>query len=157
MHTLTAHGANDGETDETRLPPPEELLLTRLDDPQLAELIERHVDYTDASGRPVHLTAPFVKHYRQRDDNMLPIATAVATLPIVLPDGTILSVCGLDRRRGIVFRVPDELQQLLPSAGGLHAIGRGRGNAVPDRRMAGGCRHRLFGQVRVARAGVDHH
>jgi hypothetical protein len=114
MHTLTAYGANDGETDETRLPPPEELLLTRLDDPQLAELIERHVDYTDASGRPVHLTAPFVKHYRQRDDNMLPIATAVATLPIVLPDGTILSVCGLDRRRSIVFRVPDELQQLLP-------------------------------------------
>ncbi len=114
MHTLTALGANHSETDEARLPPPEEPLLTRLDEPQLAELIERHVDYTAASGRSVHLAASFVRHYRRRDDDALPVVTAVATLPIVLGDGTILSGHGLDRKHGIVFRVPDELQQLLP-------------------------------------------
>jgi hypothetical protein len=114
MHRLTALGANDSETDETRLPAPEEPLLTRFDELQLAELIERHVDYTDANDRSVHLAVPFVKHYRQRDDDVLPVVTAVATLPIVLADGTILSERGLDRNRGIVFRVPNELQQLLP-------------------------------------------
>jgi hypothetical protein len=115
MHTLTARGANDGETDETRLPAPEEPLLTRLDEPQLAEMIERHIDYTNgAIGRSVHLAAPFVKHFRQRDDDVLPVVTAVATLPIILADGTVLSERGLDRARGIVFRVPAELQQLMP-------------------------------------------
>jgi hypothetical protein len=114
MHTLTALGVNDSDTDETRLPAPEEPLLARLDDPQLAELIERHVDYIDASGRSVHFATSFVKHYRQRDDDVLPVVTAVATLPIVLADGTILSGRGLHRKHGIVFRVPDELQQLMP-------------------------------------------
>ena len=90
MHRLTARGANDSETDETRLPAPEEPLLTRFDELQLAELIERHVDYTDANDRSVHLAVPFVKHYRQRDDDVLPVVTAVATLPMVLADGTIL-------------------------------------------------------------------
>ena len=66
------------------------------------------------SGRSVHLAAPFVRHYRQRDDCALPIVTAVATLPIVLAEGTILSGRGLDRTYGIVFRVPDELHELLP-------------------------------------------
>ena len=45
-------------------------------------MIERHVDYTDRNGRSVHLAAQFVKHYCQRDDNVLPPITAVATLPI---------------------------------------------------------------------------
>jgi hypothetical protein len=40
--------------------------------------------------------------------------TAVATLPIVLPDGTILSKRGLDRSRGIVFRVPTSLISAMP-------------------------------------------
>jgi hypothetical protein len=115
MHTLTSRGANEGETDETRLPSPEEPLLTRLDEPQVAELIEQYVDYIDPTGRSVHLAAPFVTHYRQRDDNVLPLVTAVATLPIMLVDGKILSGRGLDRDRGIVFRVPDELLQLLPT------------------------------------------
>ena len=33
---------------------------------------------------------------------------------LVLADGTILSGLGLDRKRGIVFRVPDELRELMP-------------------------------------------
>jgi hypothetical protein len=37
-------------------------------------------------------------------------------MPMVLPDGTILSGHGLNRDRGIVFRVPPELQSLLPTS-----------------------------------------
>jgi hypothetical protein len=117
MHALTARGTNHGGTSESRLPAPEHPLLTRLDEIQLAELIEQHVDYIEmGSGRSVHLAAPFVKHYLTRSDGALPVVSAVATLPMVLRDGTILSGRGLDRERGIVFRVPDELQTLIPDA-----------------------------------------
>lgn len=115
MHALTAAGSNDGDTEETRLPAPEHPLLTRLGEVELAELIERHIEYVDEDGRAVHLGLPFVRHYLVRSDRALPTVTAVATLPMVLANGTILSGAGLDRKRGIVFRVPAELQRLLPS------------------------------------------
>jgi hypothetical protein len=116
LHTLTAAGANEGEVADTRLPAPEQPLLTRLDETQLAELIERHLDYVDEKGRSVHLAPAFVKHYLVRTDEALPAVSAVATLPIVLPDGAVLAGRGLVRERGIVFRVPDELTAIMPSA-----------------------------------------
>ncbi len=114
MHALTQAGSNEDEANETRLPPPEQPLLTRLAEPQLAELMERHIDYIDEDSRSVHLAAPFVKHFHTRTDDALPTVAAIATLPIVLPDGTLLTKRGLDRDRGIVFRVPDELLNLMP-------------------------------------------
>jgi hypothetical protein len=85
--------------------------------PTLAELIEQHIDYIDFWGRPVHLQTAFVNHYRQRADTALPVVAAIASLPIVLPDGSILANRGLDRERGIVFRVPQELLAVLPTSG----------------------------------------
>jgi hypothetical protein len=114
LHLVTALGSNECDNSETRLPAAEQPLLTRLDEIALAELIERHIEYVDVNGRPVHLPAPFVKHYLVRSDAALPVATGVATLPIALPDGRLLSGQGLDRNRGIVFRVPPELEALLP-------------------------------------------
>ena len=89
--------------------------MTRLNEVQLAELIERHIDYTDPTGRSIHLASPFVRHYLQRDDDALPVVGAIATLPLVLPDGKILSARGLVRERGIVFRIPEELSAHLPA------------------------------------------
>jgi hypothetical protein len=115
LHTLSAAGSNGNETAETRLPAPEHPLLMPLNDVQLAELIERHIEYYDLkSNKPVHLAGSFVMHYLKRDDDALPTVFAVATMPMVLPDGTILSGHGLDRRCGVVFRVPRELEDLLP-------------------------------------------
>jgi len=114
MHALTQRGSNEEDTDKTRLPPPEQPLLTRLDEPQLAELIERHIEYVDETGRPVHLASPFVKHFHTRTDDALPIVAAIATLPIVLADGAILAGRGLDCERGIVFRILPELLAVLP-------------------------------------------
>jgi hypothetical protein len=114
MHALTADGANEGDSRESRLPASEQPLLTRLSDDQLAELIERHIDYTDDTGRSVPLAAPFVRHYLERTDDALPVVAAIATLPVVLPDGTILAGSGLVRERGIVFRIPERLMALLP-------------------------------------------
>jgi hypothetical protein len=114
MHELTPLGANEGDTEETRLPAPEQPLLTRLDEPQLAEMIERHIEYVDDAGRPVHLAKAFVNHFQRRTDDALPVMSAIATMPIVLADSTLLTGRGLDRERGIVFRVPEELQAMLP-------------------------------------------
>ena len=107
------HAVNADE--DTELPAPEQVLLTRLSEAQLAEMIERHIDYTDLTGRSVHLAAPFVNHYHTRpDDTALPLVAAIATLPLVLADGSLLGGRGLDRRRGIIVRVPPELLAILP-------------------------------------------
>lgn len=116
-HLLTAVGANQEEPKETRLPAPEQPLLTCLSEPELAEVIERHIEFiveTRDGERAVHLAAPFVKHYWQRDDNRLPTVGAIATMPVVLRDGAVLAGRGLDRQRGVVFRIPPELLALLP-------------------------------------------
>ena len=42
--------------------------------------------------------------------------TSIAQLPIVLYDGTILTGRGINRRYGIVFRVPAKLEALLPTS-----------------------------------------
>jgi hypothetical protein len=115
LHAFTALGANQEESEETRLPSPEQPLLTRLTEPQLAELIEGHIDYVDAFGNPVHLHNAFVHHYHTRpNDVALPLASAVLTLPLVLGDGTLLKKPGLDRERGIILRIPSELSAILP-------------------------------------------
>ena len=114
MHALTAFGANDAEPAESRLPAPEQPLLTRLDVAQLGELIEHYIEYVGDEGRSVHLPGSFVAHYLTRHDHALPVVTAVATLPLVLLDGTFLTGHGLNHERGIVFRVPGALEALLP-------------------------------------------
>ena len=114
MHALTALGSNGEETDDTRLPAPEHPLLTRMDDVRLSEVIEKHIDFVDDNGRSVHLGAGFVRHFQRRSDGALPLVRAVATLPMVLPNGDILSGHGLNREIGVVFRVQPELQALIP-------------------------------------------
>jgi hypothetical protein len=47
-------------------------------------------------------------------DSKLPVVTAIVTSPLVLPDGTLLANQGLDRKRGIIFRLQPELIALLP-------------------------------------------
>jgi hypothetical protein len=116
LHVLTALGSNCEDTDETRLPPPEHPLLCRLSEVELAELIERHIEFADETGRSVHLPEPFVKHYLCRFDEKLPLVTGVCTLPLVLPGGELLTGPGLVRHLNTVFRVPAELCALLPEA-----------------------------------------
>ena len=103
----------------------------------LAEMIERHIDYVHPeTGNSVHLSAPFVKHYHTRTtDDALPTVTAIATLPLVMTNGTLLSQPGLDRQRGIVFRVTAAYTGRDPQAGGMHPRRCRGGHGVPDRRI----------------------
>jgi hypothetical protein len=102
------------DRESTRLPAPPMLALVKMTEIEVAELIERHIEYVTPEGRPVQLPAPFVRHFMRREDN-LPIVTGFSTLPIVLPNGTMLTGGGLDRKYGIIFRVPEQLDALLPT------------------------------------------
>jgi hypothetical protein len=86
---------------------------------EVAEMIEEHIDYytEDERGcRPVHLPTPFVRHFMRRHDGALPTVVAIATAPTVLADGVLLAPDGLDRDRGIIFVVQEELRAAIPPA-----------------------------------------
>jgi hypothetical protein len=53
-----------------------------------------------------------LKYHRSK----LPRVHAVLTMPLVLPDGTLLATNGLDRKRRAVFRIEDELLAFIPKA-----------------------------------------
>jgi hypothetical protein len=117
LHELTAFGANSEDQDNEPLPAPEQPRITRHTDVTLVEEIERHVEFikeTEKGTSAVRLPAGFVRHYLSRDDGALPTVRSIATLPIVLGNGTLLARTGLDRDRGIVFRIPKELLRILP-------------------------------------------
>jgi hypothetical protein len=102
----------------TSLPPPEQWVLSRMNEMEVAEMIEEHIDYytedEDGNRRSVHLPTPFVRHFVRRHDGALPTVVAIATAPIVLADGGLLAPDGLDRDRGIIFVVQEELRAAIP-------------------------------------------
>lgn len=116
MHALTSQGANAEARKGDLLPVPEQHLLTRCDEVVLSERIEEHIDYVDRGGESVHLPPAFVRHFMVRHDGALPVVLAVTALPMVLPTGTLLSGRGLNSEYGVVFRVPTEIEAIIPIA-----------------------------------------
>jgi hypothetical protein len=114
LHTLTAYGSNNEDTDKTRIPPPEHQLLTRLEQPEVAELIEQHIEFVNDRGKACHLGDGFVKHFIKRKDGELPRVTGVCTTPLLLPNGELLTGPGLLRSVNTVFRAPTELLAWVP-------------------------------------------
>jgi hypothetical protein len=98
----------------TALPAPRQWVIHKMTEPEVAEMIERHIDWVDKKGRSVQLPAKFVRHYMNRNDGALPTISAISTLPLVLADGHLLAPDGLDRLRGIAFIIEPELRKLLP-------------------------------------------
>jgi hypothetical protein len=94
---------------------PEQVLLVRLDNHEVLRAVEQHIDFHDPFGISVRLRAVFVREYRrQRLGSPLPAVGSVATMPIVMEDGAVLSGHQLDRERGVLFRVPASLDSVLP-------------------------------------------
>jgi hypothetical protein len=103
----------------TSLPTPEQWVIHRMSEPEVAEMIERHVDFINQRGFSVHLATNFVRHFRQRDDHSLPTIVAVSTLPLVLADGLVLAEDKFDRLRGIDFHIQPELAAVVPKPGSV--------------------------------------
>jgi hypothetical protein len=132
MHELVSAGANDeeGETD-SRLPPPKILTLAPHTSCSMALAIERHIAFyqritkrgSDPIEVPRRLPTIFVNHYLNFTASSLPRVSAVATTPLVLPNGQLLAANGLDRNRRIVFRIEPEVVELIPT-------GRASGAAI---------------------------
>jgi hypothetical protein len=99
----------------TKLPTPEQWALMRMNEIELAEEIEKFIDFVGDGGRSVHLPMQFVRHFHQRDDG-LPTIVAIATLPIVLADGGLLAkeFGDFDEKRGIHFVIPQDVLKILP-------------------------------------------
>jgi hypothetical protein len=102
----------------TSLPPPEQWVLCKMSEMEVAEMIEKYIDFykedEEGNRRPVHLPTQFVRHFMKRDDGVLPTVVAIATAPIVLADGVLLAPDGLDPERGIQFIIQDELRAVIP-------------------------------------------
>ena len=141
------HAFAHSEADGNDLPAPEQWTLRQMNEMEVAELIEQHIDYVDENGRSVHLPMPFVRHYVNRDDGALPTVVAIATLPIVLGDGSLLAPDGLDRDRGIIFEIQKELRAVLPRRQDCTAAAIREAMEFLCRRMALRRRHRLYRQV----------
>jgi len=98
----------------TKLPAPEQYVLCKMNEMEVAEMIEQYIDYVDPkTGKSVHLRPSFVRHFMTREDD-LPLCVAVSTLPIVLADAGLLAPDGLDRLRGIEFYIQDEVRAVIP-------------------------------------------
>jgi hypothetical protein len=103
------------ETTMTRLPAPEQWVLKKMTEMEVAEMIEQYIDYVDPrTGESVHLRPAFVRHFMNRSDNKLPLHVAVTTAPLVLADGSLLAPDGLDRSRGIHFEIQAEVRAAIP-------------------------------------------
>jgi hypothetical protein len=111
---LHAFARAEDDKPRTGLPAPEQWLLQRMNEMEVGEMIERYIDYVDKDGCSVHLPTIFVRHYVTRDDGVLPTVVAIATLPIVLGNGSLLAPDGLEKARGIVFKIQKELRAVLP-------------------------------------------
>ena len=104
----------------TSLPTPQQWVIKKMSEAEVAEMIERHIDFVDKHGRSVHLPTKFVRHYMKRDDGKLPTIVAVTTLPLVLADGHVLGrKDGFDRLRGISFRIQPEVAATVPKPGSV--------------------------------------
>ena len=124
VHLLTADTTNaeDDGNDATRLPAPPQLSLIAHDKHSLGLVIEKHIEFYKVkktkSGDEIEITVAlaeqFINAYLAYRDSQPPRVWTIATMPLVLPNGEILSTNGLDRKRKILFRIDPGLVELLP-------------------------------------------
>jgi hypothetical protein len=119
LHELSSDSANGEDDEKSRFPPPKNFLLTKHDKESLEILIGDHVEFVRKTKKDELTVAPpakFVTHYLKYRRSKLPRVHAALTMPLVLPDGTLLARNGLDRARRAVFRIDAALLHFMPKA-----------------------------------------
>jgi Bifunctional DNA primase/polymerase, N-terminal len=117
LHKLTAEGANAEESAKSRLASPKHFLLTRHEKESLEIEWGDHLCFVQKTKDGEHYVAPpekFLNHFLKYRRSKLPRAHAVLTMPLVLPDGSLLAGNGLDRKRRAVFRIDPALLAFMP-------------------------------------------
>ena len=74
MHAFIQSEVNIRRRRMTSLPPPEQWVLSKMNEMEVAEMIEEHIDFytedKDGNRRSVHLPTPFVRHFMRRHDGV---------------------------------------------------------------------------------------
>ena len=120
LHVLTTNGANAEENAKSRLPSPKHFLLTRHERESLEIEWGDHLCFVQKTRDGERYVAPpdkFLNHYLKYRRSELPRAHAVLTMPLVLPDGSLLAGSGLDRERRAVLRIEPALLGFMPKLG----------------------------------------
>jgi hypothetical protein len=109
-----------GDEKPGRLPAPPDYLIRKMSKERLAEQIETYKCYVDEDGTPVHLPGAFVSHYYQYRESKVGRVKAVASLPLMRDDGSLLGLENrwntgqwFDRDSGIAFIIEDRLRAYL--------------------------------------------
>ena len=117
LHELTAMGANNEEPESSRLPSPKQYLITHHDPYSLEIELGDHLTFLETikdGERAVGAPFRFLTHWLKYKRSLLPRVCAVASMPLVLSDGTILRNNGLDRVRRFVMRSDPALLSYIP-------------------------------------------
>jgi hypothetical protein len=117
LHTLTAAGANDEEDAPSRLPPPKQALLTRHDVYSIEHEIGAHLTFLKETADGDEAVCPgrrFIEHWLHLRTSKLPVVTSLLTMPLVLPDGSLLARNGLDRNLRLIMRADPALLAYIP-------------------------------------------
>jgi hypothetical protein len=115
LHTLSSAGANAEEDENSRLPAPEQFLLSKHDQFSLEIEVGKYITFVQRTldgSRDV--TEKFTLHYLKLRGSAAPRVHAVLTLSIVLPDRTLLAENGIDRERKVAFRIDRTLLRWIP-------------------------------------------
>jgi len=124
FHALMAMSANSENGDDAELPAPDPIpMFTIHSDVTLGFEIEEHVEFVrkvyEENKPPIiipkALHADFVRAYMKYFKSMLPKVGQLATLPLVMPNGQILSENGLDRKTRTIFRIPANVLEFIPN------------------------------------------
>jgi hypothetical protein len=121
MHQLTSATAN-ADTDGTRIPAPQEQLLTTMTPTTVNMLIEKYFAWekTDKDGVYLYngvLGERFINSFMQLPpaDSCLPHIRAVVTAPVILDDSNVLDGIGLDRDSGLYYAIESWMRDCLPA------------------------------------------
>ena len=117
LHTLSSAGANAEEDENSRLPAPEQFLLSKHDQFSLEIEVGKYITFVQRTldgSRDVAPPEKFTLHYLKLRGSAAPRVHAILTLAIVLPDRTLLAENGLDRERKVAFRIDRTLLRWIP-------------------------------------------
>jgi hypothetical protein len=125
LHELTSKGVNDGDDELSRLPAPKLTLLTRHDVFSIEHALGDYITLFHETDMGDIIVAPeprFVNHTLHFAASSLPKVGTVLTMPLILPDGTLLARRGLDRERKLIMRCDPALLSFIPEQKDCDAI-----------------------------------
>ena len=141
----------------TRLPPPEQWVLSTMNEMEVAEMIEKHIEHyavdKDGNRRPVHLPDAVRAAFHEAERSRPADSSCDRDVAIVLADGGLLAPTASIACAASSSSSRTSCARSSRSARTARRRGQG-GDGVPVRRVAGRRRHRLTGKCIIIAAAL---